>query len=139
MIKVEVTKKTFTAKTIEELQRKQLSYVTQGGQMIRTEMVSRAPRDSGNLANSIQTEAFIEDGKPTSETGPTADYSTWVEHGTGVYADDGKGRKTPWFYKDDSGKWHYTKGAPAQPFAEPGFQAAQTRLPALAEKIMSVV
>lgn len=139
MIKVTVTKKTFTAKTIEELQRKQLSYVTQGGQMIRTEMVSRAPRASGNLANSIQTEAYVEDGKAISETGPTADYSTWVEHGTGIYADYGQGRKTPWFYKDDAGKWHYTKGAPAQPFAEPGFQAAKTRLPSLAEKIMSVV
>lgn len=32
------------------------------------------------------------------------------ELGTGIYASEGNGRKDPWFYQDDEGKWHKTRG-----------------------------
>lgn len=36
--------------------------------------------------------------------------SIWEEFGTGEYALEGGGRKTPWVYKDERGEWHKTKG-----------------------------
>lgn len=37
-------------------------------------------------------------------------YAPFVELGTGIYASDGKGRKSPWAYQDSKGVWHNTRG-----------------------------
>ena len=37
-------------------------------------------------------------------------YPVFVELGTGIYATDGKGRKSPWVWRDKNGKYHYTHG-----------------------------
>lgn len=37
-------------------------------------------------------------------------YSVYVELGTGIFAEKGNGRKTPWVWKDFNGKWHFTRG-----------------------------
>ena len=39
-----------------------------------------------------------------------APYPLYVELGTGIYATDGKGRKSPWVWRDKNGKYHYTRG-----------------------------
>lgn len=121
---------------LKELERKQVRFVTEGGAIIQSEQRSRAPKDSGDLINTIQSETFTVDGKAVSETGPTAYYAVYVEKGTGVFAVDGDGRKTPWSYQSSNGDWYTTSGAKAQPFAEPGAQAAQPKIDRLAGKIL---
>ena len=37
-------------------------------------------------------------------------YPVFVELGTGIYATDGNGRKSPWVWRDKNGKFHYTRG-----------------------------
>ncbi len=37
-------------------------------------------------------------------------YGIAVELGTGIYATDKNGRKSPWAWKDKNGDWHWTKG-----------------------------
>ena len=37
-------------------------------------------------------------------------YPLYVEFGTGIYATDGKGRKSPWTWYDKNGKAHWTHG-----------------------------
>ena len=133
---VKATVKDYTKDVLSDLQRQGLQFVSEGGQAIRSEMASRAPVRLGNLKGSIQVETFVEDGIPTSETGPTAEYAPYVEYGTGIYAADGTGRKTPWRYKDEEGNWHVTSGQVAQPFAEPGFQAAKPQIDRLAERLL---
>ena len=135
---VKATVKDYTKDVLSDLQRQGLQFVSEGGQAIRTEMILRADGSvrTGNLKNSINTESFVEDGIPTSETGPTAEYAPYVEYGTGIYAADGTGRKTPWRYKDEEGNWHTTSGQEAQPFAEPGFQAAKPQVDRLAERLL---
>ena len=39
-----------------------------------------------------------------------APYPIYVELGTGIYATDGKGRKSPWVWRDKNGDYHYTRG-----------------------------
>lgn len=36
--------------------------------------------------------------------------AVWEEFGTGEYALNGDGRKGGWWYKDEKGKWHFTRG-----------------------------
>ena len=39
-------------------------------------------------------------------------------NGTGIYAKDGKGRNTPWIYKNKDGKWIRTRGQKPNPFLD---------------------
>lgn len=102
-----VTKKDYTAQLLADLQRRQLGFVAAGGEAIRREAVKRCPVDTGNLRSSIRTYAFVDDGVAVSETGPEADYAEYVEFGTSRQR--------------------------AQPYMEPGYQAAIPDIARLAE------
>ena len=62
--------------------------------------------DTGNLLNSINHK----EGDDFMAVGTNVKYAIWHEVGTGIYAADGKGRKSPWAFRDSKGNWHYTKG-----------------------------
>ena len=73
--------------------------------------------DTGNLRNSI---AFrVDPNEMAAYIGSASEYAAYVELGTGIYAEGGGGRPTPWVYQDAKGNWHWTRGNPAQPFLKP--------------------
>lgn len=74
-----------------------------------------SPVDTGNLRNSISHK--VDEAEPAAYIGTNIEYAPYVELGTGIYTSGG--RPTPWVYQDDKGKWHYTRGNPAQPFLKP--------------------
>lgn len=76
-----------------------------------------APSDTGNLRNSISHR--VDPDEPAAYVGTDTEYAPYVEFGTGIYAEGGGGRPTPWVYQDDEGNWHWTRGNPAQPFLKP--------------------
>lgn len=75
------------------------------------------PVDTGNLRNSITH--MIDEQEPAAIIGTNNEYAAYVELGTGIYAEGGGGRPTPWVYQDAKGNWHYTRGNKAQPFLKP--------------------
>lgn len=75
------------------------------------------PVDTGNLRNSITH--VVDKEEPAVYIGTNSEYGPYVELGTGIYAEGGGGRPTPWVYKDAKGNWHYTRGNKAQPFLKP--------------------
>lgn len=76
-----------------------------------------APVDTGNLRNSI-THEVVEDENAVY-IGTNNEYAAYVELGTGIYAEGGGGRPTPWVYQDANGNWHYTHGQKPQSFLKP--------------------
>lgn len=60
----------------------------------------------GTLQKSI-THKVVDD---TVYVGSNVEYAPYVELGTGIYATDGNGRKSPWVWIDKNGKAHYTRG-----------------------------
>lgn len=85
---------------------------------IQSEAVSLAPYDEGNLKGSIEVE--ILNGGLTAVVRVTANYAVYVEYGTGIYAVEGNGRKTPWtYYSDKLGRFVTTEGMKPQPFWDP--------------------
>ena len=46
-------------------------------------------------------------------------YALYVELGTGIFAENGNGRKKPWVWQDFNGKWHFTLGMVPRPFLRP--------------------
>ena len=73
--------------------------------------------DTGALRNSISH--TVNDGEPAAYVGTNSEYAPYVELGTGIYAEGGGGRPTPWVYQDAKGDWHMTHGQRAQPYLKP--------------------
>lgn len=56
-------------------------------------------------------EHIVDEKKLEAQVGSRYMNAVWEEFGTGVHALNGNGRKdVPWFYKDQQGVWHRTKG-----------------------------
>lgn len=64
--------------------------------------------DIGRLRNSITND--VDKDEKVVYIGSNLVYAVYNEVGTGIYAEGGGGRKTPWRYKDGKGKWHQTHG-----------------------------
>ena len=85
------------------------------------------PVDTGNLRNSITH--VVNEQEPAAIIGTDSEYGAYVELGTGIYAEGGGGRPTPWVYQDAKGNWHYTRGNKAKPMISifPTTRAGHTR------------
>lgn len=79
--------------------------------------IDLAPWDTGNLRNSITHE--VDPAEPAVYVGTNTYYAIYQEMGTGIHAEGGGGRPTPWAYQDENGDWHWTKGNTAKPFIKP--------------------
>ena len=69
---------------------------------------------SHTLRNGIK---HLVDGKSVM-IGTDVPWGKWNEFGTGIYAEKGDGRQTPWVYKDADG-FHWTRGMRPRPFLRP--------------------
>ena len=79
------------------------------------------PIDMGLLRSSMFSEVFLEPGKVIGRIGNSCEYAPYVHQGTGIYAENGDGRKTPWGYMVKKGKYagfHFTHGQKPQPFLD---------------------
>ena len=66
------------------------------------EKTSKTKNSWNHVVNEDKYEAYI---------GSNYENAIWEEFGTGIYAQNGNGRKdVPWVYQDEDGKWHRTKG-----------------------------
>lgn len=52
----------------------------------------------------------VDEEKLEAYVGSSYENAIWEEFGTGQYALEGGGRKTPWIYKGSDGKLHWTRG-----------------------------
>lgn len=91
-----------------------------GARVLIDGMKERAAVDSGEMRDGIQshiTEASIQ--KIEDEVGPEKDYAIYQEYGTGIYAENGQGRSTPWVYRRKDGTFIRTVGNRPHPFVRP--------------------
>lgn len=89
--------------------------------------------DTGRLRNSI---AHASNHKDEAYIGTNVEYGVWVEIGTGIYATDGNGRKTPWFFEDDKGKWHITHGIKPAHYLEKAISEHDDEYKAIVEECL---
>jgi len=97
--------------------------VKKSSMTILREAKKKAPVDLGTLRASLTAKGT--DGWLGAEVGTNLEYAPYVEYGTGIYAAGGDGRKTPWMYKVESGKyagWHRTRGMKPHPYLFPAFE-----------------
>lgn len=88
--------------------------VYETARLIQTHARALAPADDGSLKDSIEMKML---GKYTAVVTVGVHYAIYVEYGTGIYAENGDGRKTPWtYYSVKLGRFVKTEGMKAQPF-----------------------
>lgn len=97
--------------------------VYETGRLIQAEAKARAPFDDGSLRDSIEMRM---EGKYKCVITVGVHYAIYVEYGTGIYAENGNGRRTPWtYFSRKLGRYVTTKGMRAQPFWREAVETGQ--------------
>lgn len=89
--------------------------------LVERDAKKNCPVDQGILRASMQHDVNITTAEIVGTVSNSSEYAPYVHQGTGIYAVNGDGRKTPWKYEVKKGKykgWHITKGQKPQPFLE---------------------
>lgn len=121
---IEEVAKYFNSKLSTENTRKAL---LKAGALVERSAKQKAPKDNGQLAQSMQ---YAIDGNATTCTVFTPlEYAPYLEYGTGLLAENGDGRKdVPWHYQDEKGEWHSTSGQKPQPFLRPALTENENKI-----------
>lgn len=89
----------------------------------------KAPKDTGALRRSITSEVEVSPNEISATVFTPLEYAPYVEYGTGLFAENGNGRKdVPWNYQDDEGNWHSTSGQHPQPFMRPALEESREEI-----------
>lgn len=80
----------------------------QGVTYVKNVITEESRVDTGAMRNSINHQVVMSEN--AVYIGTNSPYAVYNEYGTGIYAEGGKGRKTPWRYVDDKGVGHWTRG-----------------------------
>lgn len=89
--------------------------------IVERDAKKNCPVDQGLLRASIQHNVNLNDSEIIGNVFSSLEYAPYVHQGTGIYAINGDGRKTPWKYEAKAGKyrgWHITKGQKSNPFLD---------------------
>lgn len=79
----------------------------------------KAPKDTGELRRSITSEVRQDGTEYIGVVFTPLEYAPYIEYGTGLFAEKGGRKETPWSYKDDEGNWQSTSGLKPQPYLRP--------------------
>ncbi len=90
--------------------------------------------DTGRLKGSITHE--VEDMEV--HNGTNVEYAPEQEFGSGIYAEGGKGRKTPWVFTGSDGKKYMTRGTRPRPFIRNAYRENQEAIKRIVAKEMTI-
>ena len=93
--------------------------------VVEEEAKENCPVDTGTLRSSIKGEVKQEGKKINGYVYTNEEYAIDVHFGTGIYASDGQGRQTPWYFKDRKDKWHFFIGQEPKPFLQDAINSKQ--------------
>lgn len=103
---------------LEEIGMRAEAYASANAPVGTTESTNIQHYSGGTLRQSITHmvvgyEVYVGTNLTTPDGAP---YPVYVEYGTGIYADNGQGRQSPWVWRDKNGDYHWTRGIPPHHF-----------------------
>ena len=108
--------------------REMTSAMQQACNLVESAAKDKAPKDTGALRRSIKSKVEVTGNSIEGIVFTPLEYAPYVEYGTGIYSDNGNGRKTPWVYMDDKGNYHYTRGQHPQPYMRPALEENKDKI-----------
>jgi HK97 gp10 family phage protein len=115
------------------LLRKERATLEAWGVHITGNIKTRAPVKSGRLKGSIQYQ--LNPSKGSVVVGTNAEHAVYVEFGTGVHAENGRGRKTKWRVNIPGVGVRWIEGQKPRPYFRPGWEASRRDLPTILRRI----
>lgn len=111
-----------------------ITYLYEAAGELEAQVKRNTAVDSGQLKSSWKY--YVSEAKLEATIGSPLENAIWEEFGTGEFALNGDGRKTPWVYQDRKGVWHKTTGK----YPKRAFQKAFTNLkPKLIKRIADIL
>lgn len=111
----------FSVRVSEAIDDAVIAFLHEASAEIVTETQNNVPVDTGQLKGSWTYQ--VDESAQEARIGSPLENAIWNEFGTGIYAANGDGRKTPWVYKDAKGVTHFTRGKKAQHSFQKAFTA----------------
>lgn len=93
-------------------------------------------KDTGALQNSIMSSVETTNEAVIGYVSTNLEYAPYVEYGTGLFAEGGNGRQSPWSYQDDKENWHTTRGQHPQPFMRPALSENKQNILKVVKKVV---
>lgn len=115
-----------TARVEEELNDAIIAWLYEAAGELKSQTQRNTPVDTGQLKGSWDYN--VDESKREAKVGSPLENAIWNEYGTGQYALEGNGRKTPWKYQDVRGNWHTTTGKRPQRSLYKAFEQNKTKL-----------
>lgn len=122
-----------SAQAKEKLKGATVRWLFEACMLVEGQAVLLAPVQTARLKNSI--DYIVDQDEMVGYVGTNVEYAVYVEFGTGEFAENGRGRKGGWVYKDPSGEWFFTWGQEPQPYLRPAFRQNKNRIESLAKQI----
>lgn len=107
-VKIETNKEDFLRAAEEQIEAALTSIGIHAEGYAKDIITEAGRRDTGDMINSIASAVVMEER--AVYIGSDVEYAVYHEVGTGIYAEGGGGRKTPWKYTDRHGEEHWTVG-----------------------------
>lgn len=102
------------------------------------ELVGGAARNSrvktGQTKGSYK--ANVDENEGVATIGSNLENAIWEEFGTGEYALHGDGRKGGWFYEDEKGVGHFTRGKTPNRPLQRAFDSSKSKIIRMAEEVL---
>lgn len=89
---------------------------------LETVASEKAPKGTGHLRGSIENKVERTGSEIVGTVFTNVEYAPYQEFGTGLFAVNGDGRKTPWAYENAKGEIVYTRGNRPHPFLGPALR-----------------
>ncbi|MHD0286849.1 HK97-gp10 family putative phage morphogenesis protein [Weissella tructae] len=113
----------------DQLQKQVNKTMFEVGATVKASAVKNAPNDQGGLRRSIKYRTTGTGDETKVTVGSNLEYATYQEFGTGEFAENGKGRKGGWAYKDPkTGKRIFTLGNKPTKFLRRAFRDNKQRV-----------
>lgn len=105
------------------------------GTEIRNEAKAICPADNGILRKDINYDIDTKGEKVL--IGNTLQYAIYVNKGTGIHAEDGNGRKTPWtYYSKSKKKFYTTEGQKPNPYLKKALKKSNKKVISITRNIL---
>ena len=99
----------FSKEVIEKFNDVVMNWLEEASGEVESQVIRNSRVDTGQTKGSYKHK--VDESKYEAHIGSPNENAIWEEFGTGIFAENGNGRKTPWTYKKVSdGKFYRTKG-----------------------------
>ena len=91
--------------------------------------IDKAPKKTGALRRSIKSKVELTGNTIEGIVFTPLEYAPYQEYGTGLFAENGNGRKIGWAYEDEkTGETIFTRGNRPHPFLRPALEENKDKI-----------